>query len=129
MVLFLGASRNASDASTVINELPAITLLREGDMVQIDFKDCEYSQKTVTQDPLTRNYLIIYAGQANSVTVNAIEVIPEFPTIMAMTILVLSTLTVLSLRKRKKEKKEINLSNYAKTPVETLLRPILPYVY
>ena len=82
----LGASTNISDAPKPINALPILKFLQENDTVEINFKDCQYSQNSVERIPSTENYEIRYAGQANSVIINAIT-IPEFPEIFCSTTL------------------------------------------
>jgi len=73
----IGASTNISDVGKPVDMLPIFKFLEPDDIVVINYKDCEYSEKVVQKEPLTQNYWVLYTGQANSVTINTTE-IPEF---------------------------------------------------
>ena len=94
----LGAGKNTTDVTKPIDALPILETLSEGDIVELNFKDCEYSEKMVQPIPLTDNYLIAYVGQANSVTINAVE-IPEFTGFLLLTVFMSATFTAILLRK------------------------------
>ena len=55
----LGASTYISDVSRPINNLPIFELLEDGDLVEIDFKNCQYSQISIERILSTNNYMII----------------------------------------------------------------------
>jgi len=74
----IAASTNLSDVDKPLESLPIFMVLEPDDIVEINYKDCEYSEKVVQKEPLTQNYWIVYIGEANSVKVNMTE-IPEFP--------------------------------------------------
>lgn len=92
----IAASTNISDVDRPLDALPIFIVLEQDDVVEINYKDCEYSEKVVQKEPLTQNYWIVYTGQTNSVTINAVE-IPEFPSwlLFLPTFLVVSLFMVL----------------------------------
>lgn len=93
----LGASKNVADVGQAIDALPILKTLYIGDTVEINFKDCQYSLKSVTQINQTSNYLIQYVGQANSVTINAVQV-PEFTNITAVLLSAMLAIILISLK-------------------------------
>ncbi|MEM3641668.1 MAG: LamG domain-containing protein, partial [Candidatus Bathyarchaeia archaeon] len=90
----LSASTNTSDALKPINELPILKILNVSDIVEINYKNCNYTQLSVEQEPLTNNYWITYAGQANSVTINSTE-IPEFTFVAIIATLLFAALGII----------------------------------
>ncbi len=94
----LGAGKNVSDVSKPINALPILKILNESEIVEINYKNCEYTNFTITQDPF-QNYWIAYIGQANSATLNTVE-ISEFTDIIAVATLLSTTLGIILLTKK-----------------------------
>ena len=96
----IAASTNVSDVDKPLDALPIFMVLEPDDVAEINYKDCEYSEKVVQKEPLGQNYWIVYTGQANFATVNAVE-IPEFPSwlLLLPTFLVVS-LFIVFLRRR-----------------------------
>jgi hypothetical protein len=105
---YLGASKNVSDVSKPINALPILKTLNEGEIIEINYKDCEYTNFTITQDPL-QNYWIAYIGQANSATINTVE-IPEFSSIIATTTFFAVTIAIVFISLKLPPKKINNTS-------------------
>lgn len=96
----LGASTNISDISKPIQQLPILKTLNVGDIVEIDYKDRNYTQKSIEQIPLTDNYLILYAGQANACQING-NTIPEFTSNITVATLLLVSLCLIIWKKLK----------------------------
>jgi len=101
----LGASNSTSDISKTPNNMPVFEMLQVGDIIQIDFKNCQYSQLSIQKIPSTNNYMILYSGQANSVQINS-TAIPEFPQLycFATVLAILMVFEVLIIRKRSSQK-------------------------
>jgi len=85
----LGASEKPTEGELL--NLPILKKLKTGDHVRIDYKGCKV-EKSYTKAPLRDEYHIFFVGEANSVTINTVE-IPEFSKVPAM-VLVLTALTV-----------------------------------
>jgi hypothetical protein len=98
----LGASTNISDISKPIQQLPILKTLNAGDIVEIDYKDCNYTQKSIEQIPLTDNYLILYAGQANACQING-NTIPELTSNITVATLLLVSLCLIIWKKLKRD--------------------------